>query len=504
MVNSIILRVNGGLGNQMFQIANAYHLSKVYDRKLYICKENTTSRTTYWDSIFLKFSENLISHEEYNERKSSSKIYNWAMYRFEYKEINLDSSVECYCIEGYYQSFKYFDIDDFRNMLLLQDFDKVKYNIRHNDVALHIRRGDYLKKNFHKVLSKNYYENCIHNQNKRCTIGNIYVFSDDIKWCKENLSFNNIIYVTESNEITEFSILTSFSNIIIANSSFSWWAAYLGKHTNVFCPQNWFEKGCTLNTRDLRPSFWNTCDDEVLISELKLSKYNPSVFNVVSLGSACCMVQNIHDNIYHNLGPLFRQPANAANFFDWLIVDFRTVVTVFKHLKSLDSSFLTKDNFTFENRVADEVQLHGGWKSVYRKTEHKELTMISLHDVKKENESIPMDFIEKYKRRFERLHAKLKENNTVHLMHCIDFQWLSKYIPTEKDVINMLGYCKEIKGDDNTHLHIFVHPKYHSECKEEFSKWQHNGNVHICYLEDKGFHADWKANNLTFDSFLHI
>ena len=502
----ILIQISGGLGNQLFQLANAYNLSIKYNRKLLICDKNSFPRDTYWNNLFINFKENLISLEKYGELKERATSYNWAMYRFEYKNIELNDNIEYYCIEGYYQSYKYFQKDDFYNMLSFNNCDILPSN---KDVAVHIRRTDYLNNNFHKVLSLDYYYNSLKEILKKTDINKIHIFSDDINWCKNNFSFKNIpIYFNNlTRDIDEMFLMSHFNNIIIANSSFSWWAAYLPNSTNeklVYAPTNWFNNGCHLNIKDLRPNNWNVIDDDLKFYKNE-NNFDKNKFNIISLGSACCMVQNIHDNVYSNLGPLFRQPDNATNFFDWLITDFKFIVYLFENLMFKDDSFLSVDDFTFLDINANPKQLQGGWSNVYRKVEFKDKdmgSMISLHDVKKETTEIPNEFIEKYKRRFERLYDKIKNNDTIHLMHCFDFQWLKPYFPLVSEIDKIFAACKMINPTCDIKLYFFVHPNYHDN--PVFKDYKFIDNVKICFLKNKGFHADWKANNLTFDDFFKI
>lgn len=489
----IILKVNGGLGNQMFQIANAYQLSLNYNRELFICSNNSSSRPTYWNNILSHFKKHIIDQKTYDSYKSKSTIYNWAMTRFEYKEIILNENIHSYCIEGYYQTYKYFDKDNFKSILQL----KCSNNINENDVALHIRRTDYTQNNFHKVLSINYYYNALSNLSKKIKINKIYIFSDDSNWCKQHFTYNiPIEYVNLNNDIEEFLFMHSFSNIIMANSSFSWWASYLSNGNYIYTPKNWFVKGCHLNIKDLQPKTWIKIDDDLPLQKT----FNSNIFNIISFGSACCMVQNIHDNVYNNLGPLYRQPDNATNFFDWVIINFKSIAYIFENLKYRDDSFLNIENFTIDNIKAKPSDLVGGWSSVYRKIEHKEHTMIFLHDVRKENNNIPKDFFDKYIRRFERLYNKILDNDVIHFTHCFDFQWLKPYFPSVEEINIVFDACKLINPLCNINLHLLIHPRYNTtENREIFNKYENIKNVNVFYLRDKGFHADWKANNLTFD-----
>ena len=504
MKNMIILRVNGGLGNQLFQIANAYHLSIKYNRTLFICDSNSTSRPTYWSNILNKFKVNIIDHTLYNSYRSNSTIYNWAMTHFEYRGVVLNNDAKSYCIDGYYQSYKYFNKTDFQSMLQLDMNNGIIHNIKSNDVALHIRRTDYANNNFHKVLSINYYYNALTELSTKVELNKIYVFSDDIRWCKENITYNDISieYVNLKSEIDEFIFMHTFDNIIMANSSFSWWSAYLSNAKNIYTPKNWFVKGCHLNIKDLQPTSWIKIDDDLPLQKT----FNSNLFNVVSFGSACCMVQNIHDNLYGKLGPLYRQPDNATNFFDWIIVDFKSIAYIFANLKYRDHSFLNIENFTVNDNKATPSELIGGWSSVYRKIEHKEYTMIFLHDVRKENSSVPNEFFDKYTRRFDRLYNKILENDTIHFTHCFDFQWLKPYFPSVEEINIVFDACNLINPLCNVNIHLLVHPKYNTEDNREiFNNYEKIKNIHVFYLKDKGFHADWKANNLTFDElFGHV
>lgn len=538
----IIIQPVGGLGNQLFQIANAYQLSIEFNRRLLICDQNGSSRGVYWNNVLRYFSRHLISKTQFLELKKKSAVYNWASRRFEYKKIVLDPRHDCYCIDGYYQSYKYFDLNAFERLLQFEhNSSNSNKTIEPDGIALHIRRTDYLSKNFHKPLALDYYYNAVEriitDRGSKAPSRNpihLYIFSDDIEWCKQNFAYSNTDhkcvtqYVTLESELEELYMMSRFSTIVIANSSFSWWAAYLNNTSNqkeVYCPKHWFVNGCHLNTKDMRPPNWVISDDDAPFAK-KAHKFDKNVFNVISLGSACCMVQNIHDNIYSDLGPLFRQPANATNFFDWLICDFRFVAYLFENLAFNDAGFLCPTNFTFDDVSATSKELAGGWSQVYRKVEFNRGhganttsdaasdaasdatsdsqcgTMIALHDVKKEHTQIPNEFVEKYKRRFERLYNKIKNNRTINLMFCFDFQWLKPYFPLVNEIAGIFQNCRAINPQCAVKLYFFVHPNYRGN--PVFEEYKFIDNLELCFLKNKGFHTDWKANNLTFDEFLRV
>jgi hypothetical protein len=88
---------------------------------------------------------------------------------------------------------------------------------------------------------------------------NIFVFSDDITWCRNNLGFKNMIFVEGNVDIEDLWLMSLCEKNIIVNSSFSWWGAYLNtsKDKVVIAPSNWFGPSAGLNSSDIIPDEWN-------------------------------------------------------------------------------------------------------------------------------------------------------------------------------------------------------------------------------------------------------
>jgi hypothetical protein len=125
-----------------------------------------------------------------------------------------------------------------------------------NTVSMHIRRGDYVEANdFHPVQNIEYYEKALD------MIGDyqkLLIFSDDIEWCKTNLQFRNINFCDGFSPIEDMMIMSRCSHNIIANSSFSWWAAQLNENEKkkVIAPTKWFGPKLNLETKDIIPETW--------------------------------------------------------------------------------------------------------------------------------------------------------------------------------------------------------------------------------------------------------
>lgn len=254
----IITKLQGGLGNQLFQWAYGKYLSKKYNTSLYLDIDYymNFNHVDTKRSFSLDLFPNL-NHQILNDNSISvMTLYD----NFIFTELNYNNNYNYY-LNGYWQSEKYFieieDIIRFELSPTFETLEKLKKNYPiENSVSMHIRRTDYVTSNgYHPVQSIDYYKNALD------LIGNydnIIVFSDDINWCKENLQFKNILFIEGNSDVEDLWLMSLCKNNIIANSSFSWWGAWLNNNKNkkIIYPSMWFCKQANLNTSHLIPNSW--------------------------------------------------------------------------------------------------------------------------------------------------------------------------------------------------------------------------------------------------------
>ncbi len=126
-------------------------------------------------------------------------------------------------------------------------------------VSVHVRRGDYLDsrvQQFHILLSRRYYTRAMEAFGKAC---DFLVFSDDLPWCREHLKAENIRYSPGTSEVEDLTLMRLCDHHVIANSTFSWWGAWLNPNQGktVMAPKQWFASGYRhLDTSDLLPPDW--------------------------------------------------------------------------------------------------------------------------------------------------------------------------------------------------------------------------------------------------------
>ena len=279
-----IVNIIGGLGNQMFQYAFALSMKEK------LTNENVLIDTSHFHSLFFHHYKGMNLHQGYEldstfPNLSLKKarwhqlvrvtwfIPNYLLSRIGRKFLPkrnseyIEPTQETYkfnpsvytrekniYFEGYWQSVKYSEIA----------LDKLKHEFEHpapnqynksmidsiqqsNSVGIHIRRGDYINnKGFGGICDLDYYKRAL---NKIGIGGKVFfIFSNDIEWCQDNiqplLNNANIIYVTENKgkqSHWDMFLMTYCKNLIIANSSFSWWGAVLNRNENavIIAPKKW-------------------------------------------------------------------------------------------------------------------------------------------------------------------------------------------------------------------------------------------------------------------------
>lgn len=289
----IVAEIIGGLGNQMFQYANAKALALANDRALVLDLsrfEKYKLHNGYELARVFGISEPVASKTDLKAvfglcqlfDSISPKLRNrlarfWAgpkfLYEksFSFKEIKLTTDVQY--VSGYWQSAKYFEscADQLRQDFTFRIPDNDQLNAfreaiseaGENAVSLHVRRGDYLaKKNasLFALLAERYYVDAINLLKKNRKTPKFFVFSDDIDWCRENFASDEFTFVTGfsgGNSYLDMYLMSLCNSNIIANSTFSWWGAWLNGNEEkiVVAPTAWFADK-KINTRDLYPSDW--------------------------------------------------------------------------------------------------------------------------------------------------------------------------------------------------------------------------------------------------------
>lgn len=189
-------------------------------------------------------------------------------YQFKYSPKVYSTGKNSY-FDGYWQTTQYVDkvsdilIKEFRLTDSLSEQSEVvnKEINKSESVSIHIRRGDYTKNNH--TLPVDYYKKSVEEIESRIEDPQYYIFSDDINWVRNNLKINgNCTYIDHNGAETAYEdliLMSSCNHNIIANSTFSWWGAWLNQHRSaiVLAPEIWLGWGNT-DDMDILPNAWET------------------------------------------------------------------------------------------------------------------------------------------------------------------------------------------------------------------------------------------------------
>jgi len=257
----MIVKILGGLGNQMFQYAYGRNLELsgkkvVFDTSFFI--KNKNSKDTARNFKLDKF--NIATSVDFSpKRHLISDI--WIKIK---RRLGLNADV-------YFQSEKYFIniSDNIRQEFTLKKELSVKAKEilqkinNSNSISLHVRHGDYVldkKTNmFHGTCDLDYYGKAMSLIKEKVDSPVFFVFSDDIAWAKDNLKGSEFVFVScpEIEDVEELVLMSKCKHNIIANSSFSWWGAWLNSNSDkiIIAPQKWFNDK-KANKNQILPEKW--------------------------------------------------------------------------------------------------------------------------------------------------------------------------------------------------------------------------------------------------------
>jgi hypothetical protein len=278
----------GGLGNQLFQYATARSIAEQLNVELVLDpywfshpRADETPRSLELNRYKIQF--RLATTAEQQRRRwlrsrvgrcigllSPIKVCRERSLKYD-PSLKL-SSTNSYLV-GFWQSEEYFK--DIRQILLSeltplqppgrQDYELIERMATTNAVSVHVRRGDYVSSasasSFHGVCSLDYYRAALAHITSKLETPELFIFSDDPEWTQRNLDTGGYRahYVNHNSPVEAFQdlrLMTFCKHHIIANSSFSWWGAWLSTHDNqiVVAPRQWFQGG--REAPDLIPSRW--------------------------------------------------------------------------------------------------------------------------------------------------------------------------------------------------------------------------------------------------------
>ena len=254
-------------GSQMGQYAGLYAVSKKLNFEIKLFEEY----------IHLFREVKLFNAFNLDHQRCSIKDVSPIIQRYELKELIIDSDVfsidnnSNWDIQGWFHLYHYWH--EYRNDLIdifrfkpeifdiaIRNIENIRENESYPIVSLHVRRGDYLQVSSLN-LTLDYYNEAISIFLKRFPYFKVLVFSDDIEWCKQYIVGENVFYSENNSNYVDMCMMTLCDHNIIANSTFSWWGAYLNQNLDkiVVCPKNYIgpaDQGSQFINKNYYPNTW--------------------------------------------------------------------------------------------------------------------------------------------------------------------------------------------------------------------------------------------------------
>jgi hypothetical protein len=224
----LTVHLQGGLGNQLFQLGFLEYVQKKSGRPIYLSDltspKSIHSSQQYFETIFQEWKK-IYQHTSASYIHEHSKMISqeWGMY----------AGNTCYV--GYFQRYEYFQEikESFLNKLKFNTSILHKYPEIHNKTFIHVRGGDYKGNPVHEIDLTKYYQTCM----ALSPLKEFVLFTNDIPYAQEK--FPDIPVIHES-EIDSLYLMSKCGVAICANSSFSWWGAYLNSQRPIYMPSKWY------------------------------------------------------------------------------------------------------------------------------------------------------------------------------------------------------------------------------------------------------------------------
>lgn len=283
----VIIKTKGGLGNQMFQYAFGRALSVHQNTEFALdinVRSNVKGIKTDINRPFLldhfNIAAKIASRDEVSRLRSPFFLYLAKLWRkmTDYNYYHFDPSFLAKKGNRYFEGFWWQSEQYFKDIrpTLLQDFTlkngfgtdakKIAEAIRRTEspISVHARRGDYVKDPathaHHGLATLDYYQEAVKTMCEKIPHPVFFVFSDDIEWAEQHLSFPFSAFFVSGRGISipeELMLMSLCKHHIIANSSFSWWGAWLGTDPEkvIIAPKKWISDK-TVNTKDIYPPTW--------------------------------------------------------------------------------------------------------------------------------------------------------------------------------------------------------------------------------------------------------
>lgn len=270
----IVIKLQGGLGNQLFQLAAYLKLCErnenvYFDVGDYNLPWNNRFRKFYFDKFNINHEYKLCIFSESRRKclfnaiiNSNVKVFPKSLYKSLYKSNigagkllsdDMSEIKDNTYVEGFFLNSRFFPdnlLDSIQQKKMI--FHNRYYNsiIKNESVSVHIRRTDYNNNpEYEGICTTDYYKKAINFIESKINNAKFYFFSDDILWVKNEFgNSKNFIYIENKNKkdstITDLFLMSSCKHNIIANSTFSWWGAYFNKNPNkiVIRPEKYQNK----------------------------------------------------------------------------------------------------------------------------------------------------------------------------------------------------------------------------------------------------------------------